>query len=404
MKFLTKKTAMILIGLVVCTLLIYYFMPTGAPARVEDISEVAVKKGTLQISMEADGKSEVSNVKLRFGINGVLQSLPVKLGDKVKKGDVIARLETRSFEYEVASARANYQAALAKVDNTKSQNQSQVLAELNKLNSARTQWEKDKQEYETMLQAKDAFSQQEIDLKKLTLDYSSQNYQTTQKSYATVKNNSTKLEEASVSQAKAALDKALKNLEDATLRAPADGVVLALNYKVGESVSSNSDFALISDGQGIKVYAQVLEMDIKDVFSGQAVEVEFESVPSQIFTGQVTYIDTLPVNDPNGVVAYNVEIKLDKPEDMIKSGSSCMVTFIIKQKKDVLIVPNDAVKMINAKQTVELKDKDENLSQRKIKTGFTDGSNVEVVEGLQAGYTVIIRKPVTAAGAAAGGK
>lgn len=399
MKILTRKTIAAIVGLLAVVGAIYAFVPFSKPASMEQISEAVVKKGTIQISMEADGKSEVSNVRLRFSINGVLDSLPLKPGDSVKKGDIIARLDTKSLEYEAASARANYQAALARLDNTESQIHTQILAELNKLNNARTQREKDQQEYKTMLQASEAFSRQEIDLKRLALENSEKNYETSKASYNNVKTYSAKLEAASVSQAKAALDKANKNLEDATLRAPADGIVLALNYKVGETVSANNDFAVLTDGQGIKVNASVLEMDIKDVFPGQTAEVEFESVPSQIFTGKVTFIDTLPLNDPNGVVAYNVEIKLDKADELIKSGSTGMVTFVIKQKKDVLMIPNDAVKLVNGKQTIEVKDREGILSSRQVKTGFTDGTNAEVLKGLQINETVIIRKPLKNSGA-----
>lgn len=393
MKFLTKKRALALTGLIALIFIVYFFMPSGTPAGTEEVTEVQVKKGTLKISMEADGKSEVSNIKLRFAINGVLESLPVKPGDTVKRGETIARLDTRNLEYELASARANYQAALAKLENTGTQIRSQVLGELNKLNNARSQWEKDKKEYSSMIEIADVFSRQEIDLKKLALDNSQKNYETAKESYNNAKNNSINQETASVSQARAALDKAKKNLEDAELKAPCNGEILALNYKIGETVSTNNDFAVITDGQGIKVNAAVLEMDIKDVYLGQPAEVELESIPSQIFTGKVTYIDTLPINDPNGVVAYNVEIRLDEPEASIKSGSSCLVTFVIKQKKDVLMIPNDAVKMINGKQTVEIKDKEGSLTLRQVKTGFTDGTNVEVIKGLQLNETVIVRKP-----------
>jgi len=293
--------------------------------------------------MQADGKSDVSSVRIKFSVNGVLQNLPVKPGDKVEKGRVIAQLDAVNFEYELASAKANYQAALAKLGNTRNQNKSQSLNELNKLNNAYAQLEKDKREYEAMIQAADAFSKEELELKRIAMENSERNYEVSKQSYATVQNSSTKFDEASIAQAKAAMAKAQKNLADATLRSPVDGIVLALNYKPGETVSSNNDFAVISDGGGLEVKAQVLEIDIKDVSSGQDVEVEFESVPSKVFTGKVTHIDSLPVNDPNGVVAYNVNITLDKPDENIMSGTSCVVTFIVAQKKDVLIIPNGAV-------------------------------------------------------------
>lgn len=394
MKLLKKKSVIAIVSIVVFGAILYFFLPKSSATTAEETKEIAVRKGTLKIDMQADGKSDISNVKLKFSVNGILHNLPVKSGDPVKKGQVIAQLDAANFEYELASAKANYQAALAKLGNTENQNKSQGLTELNKLNNAYAQLEKDKREYEAMTQAADAFSKEELELKRIATENSERNYEVAKQSYSTVQNSSTKLDEASIAQAKAAMDKAQKNLADATLRTPGDGTVLALNYKLGETVSSNNDFAVISDGGGLEVKAQVLEMDIKDVFLGQEVEVEFESVPSKVFTGKVTFIESLPVNDPNGVVAYNVDIILDKPDETIKSGTSCVVTFIVAQKKDVLIIPNEAVKVVNGKQVAEVKDKQGNAASKQIKTGFTDGTNVEVVNGLEVNDVVVIHKPL----------
>lgn len=393
MKLLNKKSVIAAVSIMVLGSILYFFLPKSSATTVEESKETAVRKGTLQIDMQADGKSDISNVKLKFSVNGILKNLPVKPGDRVKKGQLIAQLDSKDFEYELASAKANYQAALAKLGNTENQIKSQSLAELNKLNNAYAQSVKDKREYEAMIQATDAFSKEEIELKRIAMENSERNYEVAKQSYSTAQNSSTKLDEASIAQAKAALEKAQKNLEDAALRSPVDGTVLALNYKLAETVSSNNDFAVISDGGGLEVNAQVLEMDIKDVFFGQDVEVEFESVPSKVFSGKVTFVESLPVNDSNGVVAYNVDIILDKPDENIKSGTSCVVTFIVARKKDVLIIPNEAVKVVSGKQVVAVKDKQGNPSTKQIKTGFTDGTNVEVVNGLELNDVVIINKP-----------
>lgn len=394
MKLLNKKSVIAAASIMVLGSVLYLWLPKSSATTVEETKEIAVRKGTLQIDMQSDGKSEISSVTLKFSVNGILNNLPVKPGDTVKKGQLIAQLDSKNFEYEFASAKANYQVALAKLGNTANQNTSQSLAELSKLNNAYAQAEKDKREYEAMIQAADAFSKKELELKRIAMENSERNYEVAKQSYSTAQNSSTKLDEASIAQAKAAMEKSQKNLEDAALKSPVEGTVLALNYKIGETVSSNSDFVVISDGGGLGVKAQVLEMDIKDVFFDQEVEVEFESVPSKVFTGSVTFVESLPVNDSNGVVAYNVDIILDKPDENIKSGTSCVVTFIVAQKKDVLIIPNEAVKVVNSKQVVEVKDKQGNISAKQIKTGFTDGTNVEVVNGLEPNDVVIIRKPL----------
>jgi multidrug efflux pump subunit AcrA (membrane-fusion protein) len=125
---------------------------------------------------------------------------------------------------------------------------------------------------------------------------------------------------------------------------------------------------------------------------GQKVYVTVEAIPDKKFTGEVSKINALPSEDSSGLVNYTVEIKIKDPGTELKDGMTCAVSFVIKEVKDCLIVPYNAVKIVDGKQVVTVVDETGQSVEREIKTGFTDGTSVEVLEGLRENETVVYPK------------
>ncbi|MEW6066136.1 hypothetical protein P378_03790 [Desulforamulus profundi] len=350
----------------------------------EEIKEVTVQRGDLKIDMEADVKAEQTSVVLNFPMEGIIKEIPVAVGSKIKAGDVIARLDPEKYELELQSARANYEAAQAKLAKAREDYQDKLVAAKEKLDNARLV-------YEPMSQIPDAFSKQELSLKKTAADSAAESYELAKEATSSIK-----MEEANVAQALVALKKAEKNLADTVLRSPVDGTVLYLGSKVGEHYTTGGDngdkkFAVVAEDNAVYVNAKVLELDIGQVSPGQVVEVKFEALRDELFPGKVTGIIPLPQTDSSGVVSYEVDVQLDRPEPRIKNGMTGTASFILVQKKDVLMIPNAAVRRVDGAQVVEkLNEQGQYVTQR-VKTGFTDGTNVEVISGLKQGDKVIIR-------------
>ena len=130
------------------------------------------------------------------------------------------------------------------------------------------------------------------------------------------------------------------------------------------------------------------ELDINSVEKGQEATVTFDAIEDQEFTGTVTKIgSTASVN--GGVAKYTVEITVPKEEKM-KQGMNASATIIIEEKEQVLILPSSALQEKGDKTFVYTQqDSDGNLSgETEIKTGLSDGSNVEITEGLSEGDIV----------------
>jgi len=350
----------------------------------EQVKEVTVTKGDLKIDQVADGKAELSTVELNFQVNGIIKEIPVITGQQVEKGEVIARLDAAKYRLEVDAARAGLEAARAKLATAREQHDTKLLDARGKLDNLEA-------EYRPMQEAPEVFTRQEVILKKLALENA-------QKAYRTAHDQTADIEaaRAAVKQAQANLDKAQSNLEDTILKSPVKGIVLDVAGDVGEAVSNSGDneskaFAVIAKDGGVTVTAQVLELDIARLTPGQAAEVEFEALPDEIFTGKVTGIQSLPNGDENDIVTYDVDIYLDAPDERIKHGMTCIVSLITEQKNDVLYIPVKAVKRVDGSAVVQKVSKTGEPVNQKVKTGFTDGQNVEILEGLQPGDTVIIR-------------
>lgn len=317
--------------------------------EVVAFEEIRAKKGDLKIDMVSDGVIELNTVSLQFGVSGVLAQILVDEGEKIGQGQIIARLVDSKYRNEVDIANVKLQKALADT-------------------------EKIKLQYLPMEKIPEAYAQVEIATKKLDLDKSN----------------------ADIQEAQANFNKAEGNLLDTLVKSPISGTIVQINGKVGEVISSSSNdggkaFAIVSEDK-VKVVAKVLELDIGEVSVGQKAEIVLEAFPDEKLGGSVSKVAYLPTTDSNGIVAYQVEIELMEPYENLRDGMTCTVSFILKEVKDVVILPNKTVKMVEGKQVVEMLSETGEKVQKEVKTGFTDGINVEIKEGLQPGDKVLLYK------------
>ena len=355
----------------------YYFGGNNKDIE-ETIQEIIVKKGDLKIDMVADSRAEFAVMSLYFKTSGLIKDIYLSAGDIVEKGDIIARLDAEKYELDLESARANYQMAQAKLTKSKEQYESKLLTEKERLDNAIIQ-------YQPMEKVPEAFTAQEILIKKLAVDNALSSYEAAKKTTSDIK-----IEEASVAQVRAALKKAESALNDTIVRAPVDGRILSIAYKVGDNISGTNQFATITASSEVYVIAEVLEFDIADVYLGQEALMEFDAISNNSYKGKVTGINAFP-DTSSSIVTYKVEVLLEDGDERIKSGMSGIISFIIEQEEDVLIIPNQAVKRIGTEQVVEKIDSSGQIVTQIIKTGFTDGSYAEVREGLSEGDKIIIR-------------
>jgi RND family efflux transporter MFP subunit len=202
-----------------------------------------------------------------------------------------------------------------------------------------------------------------------------------------VEQNDIRLERAQI-----AVDIANEQLADATLRAPFDGVVAAVNVKEGTPPPTLSSAIELVDDSQFHIDVEVDEIDISQVEVGQPVFVEMDALPDRTLTGTVTSIAPSAVTDTGGVVSYIVRVDLDPTDAPLLSGMTATVDIVVEQLEGVLRIPNWAIRIDRrtGDAFVSIQTPDEGLVEVNIELGLRGDAYSEVVSGLEPGQEVVV--------------
>jgi len=194
--------------------------------------------------------------------------------------------------------------------------------------------------------------------------------------------------------AQLALDKAQDDLEKAVIVAPFDGVVARANVKEGDNLSS-LDYATetiieLIDPSRMELNVEVDEIDIPDVEVGQKAIISFDALPDVQLEGEVTFICPLPTEE-DSLVLYEVKIGFKVPEGSEpKAGMTATVDIITSERSDVLLVPDRAIRQDSLGNPVVQVVVDDQIQERPVVIGISDGYQTEIVDGLNEGEMVMV--------------
>lgn len=420
---MNKKLKWILISLVLVVVLLIILKKSGAIGK-EEGTKVTTEKVVYRAITEtvnASGKiyPEVE-VKVSPDISGEIVELDVAEGDSVKKGQVLAKIYADIYATQRDQAAANVTQQQAQVANMSAG----IEASKAQLDQAKTTYTMQKQLYDDKVISKNEFN---------TADAA---YKTAQANYNAALQ-SVRSGKAGIVGARAALDKASKDISRATIVSPMDGVVSLLNVKKGERVVGNSMMAgtemmRVADLNRIDVKVDVGENDIPKVHLGDTTLVQVDAYSNRKFKGIVTEI----ASSNNGaasqtsssstgttdVTNYKVSILLfrdsyadlfdpAKPKSFpFRPGMSATADIQTKTHTRVLSVPINAVSTRdkNDSSAFKVKSNDETATTNaddleevvftvnngkakkvKIKTDIQDINYIEVLSGLKEGDEVI---------------
>ena len=385
-RFFAKKKLLILLLIAILAIGTGFWFKNNNGSKIVEIQyeKSSITRGDIVVGLDSDGTIEFSKVNLRFGVKGAIAEILVDRGDQVEKGDIIAKLDDRDYQDQ-------YQLALVRLKDAEEQELTNLLDDELKIGKLKSELENTKTTYQEMVEIPDAYSANDIKLKKQELDNKEIEYQNALKKHDILVTNFNN-KGTQLNQNELTAKMAEEDLEDTILYAPVAGTILDLTKKAGESVSDEQDLVVLHENNDVKAITKVIEYDIGGIKLGQKVNVTVEALPDQTFVGEVSNIDSLPTSDNSGLVSYNVEINIINPDEGIKDGMTSTLTFILKEVQDCLIVPYKAVKIVNRKQMVTVIDEKGEEVEREIKTGFTDGTSVEVLEGLEQNETVVYAK------------
>jgi len=200
--------------------------------------------------------------------------------------------------------------------------------------------------------------------------------------------------ETAVEQARIALKKAERDLVEATLVAPFDGVITAVNTDVGEV--ANGIMVEMFDPDSLEIVLDVDEVDIASVRLGQTALVTLETWPGTEITSEVVSIAPVAKSDNSALVVFEVYLKVGKTELPVLLGMTADAALIASDNEDVLLVPNAVINADRSTSTFTVnkisQDADGNMVTQEVEVsiGLRDGRYTQITEGLSEGDQVLV--------------
>ena len=179
-----------------------------------------------------------------------------------------------------------------------------------------------------------------------------------------------------------------------TVCAQYNGVITSVGLEEGDTIHTNDTLITLYDMDDVTMTVPVDEADIKEIAEGSPANLSFTAYPDTVFQGIVTEISDA-VSDSDGNVTYDVTVTLSGDVSGLFQGMTGDITFITRESENVLYVSNRAIIREGVKSYVKVKNDIGKIEKREITTGFSDGVNVEILEGLSEGDIVLIESKVS---------
>ena len=338
-----------------------------------------IENGDIMESITPSGTiNPLSTVSVGSQASGRIAEIYVDYNSVVKKGQLLALIDQENAKATVQQREAALEIAKAQVavEENNIKYYKKALNRISKLNASKYSTEKD-------------------------LEAAERDYDNSVAQLA--------LEQAQVKQAQASLDSAKTELSYTEIKAPVDGIVISKAVEVGQTVAASFEtpeiFSVAEDLTKMQIEASVVEADIAKVKEGQKVRFTVDSYADDYFYGVVTQVRNEATTTSN-VVTYTVVIGIDNTEMKLKPGMTANVEIITAEEKDVMLVPNQALRFYiddsdNAKRYkdrgvwIMKNGKPERVT---VKIGVSDDDNTQILESsLKIGDAVIIGKELSAA-------
>jgi len=285
-----------------------------SPYRLE---KARVERGDVTGRVTATGTlTALVTVQVGSQVSGRISELHADFGQRVKRGQVIAKLDQRMFEAQAEQGRANREAASGD------------------LQKARAQAE----EADRKLKRTQALAAQNL-IAKAELDAAETGAKAARAAVAAATGNE--------SQAAAGYHQAKVNLGYSTIVSPINGIVISRNVDVGQTVAASLQaptlFTIAEDLSKMQVHAAVSEADVGRLEPGQSATFVVDAYPDRKFTGIIRQIRDAPQTLQN-VVTYDAVVDVDNTDLKLKPGMTANVTFVYAERKGVLRIPSAALR------------------------------------------------------------
>ncbi|MBI3175495.1 MAG: efflux RND transporter periplasmic adaptor subunit [Chloroflexi bacterium] len=410
-----SRRTWIILGVVAAVVAVVAYMIFGRGRGNTDTQYTTekLKRGTLTATVGATGtvRAQQSAV-LTWETNGTVEKVDVKVGDQVQQDQVLATLQKISLPQNIIAAEADLI------------NAQQTLDDLLASDTARAQaaitLRKAQDNYDTAKSYRESLNEK-IDLKKVTyifiagrripqvkyykgyadpetiakadedLALKKAQLDDAQREYDRLKDGPNS---ADVAAAQARVDAAQATLNMARIAAPFAGTVTQAEPLPGDQVSAGTTAFRVDDLSHFLVDVQISEVDINSVSVGQQVTLTFDAILNKTYNGKVVEVGQAG-NSVQGVVSFDVTIELTDPDPAVKPGMTAGINIVVTELKDVLMIPNRAVRVVDNKRVVYVLRNGQPVMVG-IRLGQSSDNYSALADGdLKEGDLIILNPPTT---------
>lgn len=348
--------------LVVAAAVVLFFAKDGSAKKEDDLKTVAVTRGTIVDKALAVGKIEPKKeIEVKSKISGLIKRRYKEIGDLVGVGEPLFDIAPDPTPLEFAEAKRQVELSQVEFDNRK-------------------------REYDRSLQLKDKqlISHQEYDLERARYEEATLRLDLAKEKLSLIETGKTSI-----------ADRKVENI----IRSTVSGTILSVEVEEGDPVvpltsyQAGTTLMTIAYMEDLVFKGNVDEIDVGKLILGMPVEIEIGAIPNQKIQGKLQKISP-KAHKEEGSTLFEVEIAITELNDQfLRAGYSANADVIITKKDSILLVPERLVKFADSVATVEVRDSIGTITSKTIKTGLSDGINLEVTEGLAEGDLVVERPP-----------
>jgi len=173
------------------------------------------------------------------------------------------------------------------------------------------------------------------------------------------------------------------------------GVVTEVPLSVGDGVTRNTSLVTLYDASDVTMEITVSEDDYESIDQDGEVNISYTAYPDTIYSGTISEVSDAEYDSDSGEVYYTLTVTVQGDVSGLYEGMTGDVTCVTKETKEVTYVSNRAIFRDGTRSYVKVRDENGNIIEKDVTTGFSDGVNVEIIEGLSQGDTVLIESKVS---------
>lgn len=431
----TWTMGILTVGIIGSTATVY--LTSRHPAAPTDINHltVAVKQENLTLEIQASGRVRpIESVNISPKTSGRLTELLVEKGDRVKEGQVIARMEDTEIRTQLIEAQANLSRQEARLSELLAGSRPEDIAQgharlsqtearlaqllagsrLEDIAQAQAQLEAAQAkerlavarlERNRQLLADGAIAEDKLDEATADAESAAANSQEAINQLAKLKNGSRPQEiaqaRAEVAVAKAQVLRVQSQMQDSVVVAPFSGLITQRYASIGafvtpttsaSSSASATSTSIVALATGLEILAELSEVDISKIKVGQMVQIRTDAYPQKVFQGRVRLIAPEAVRT-NNVTSFQVQIAIETGQEKLLSGMNVRLTLLGSSIPQALVVPNVAVLTQNGKTGVLVPNQENKPKFRPVTIGPVIGDKTQVLNGVKVGERVFIDYP-----------